>query len=233
MLSQDVSINGVDIADKSIIDCCLTFAFYRRSFVSTYEPGIDTADTNGRNLQVAARCEYPRIDLAAQDHRCNVHGIAVGDAAAVDESCAQPQRGRELSGLGSTAMNQYDPDADLVQLDAVTMDIDRRFDCIYSNKVLQHLTRDELRTSLANQAAVLNAGGILFHSFWLGDGEEVFDGLFNAYYTEETLRTLIGDEYEIDDFQTYDEMGEGDSFFVVMRKTKNRENQSLMPRPSD
>ena len=32
------------------------------------------------------------------------------------------------------------PDADLLLLDAATMDTDRRFDGIYSNKVLQHLT---------------------------------------------------------------------------------------------
>ena len=130
--------------------------------------------------------------------------------------------GSDSSAIFVERYRALDAAADLVQLDAVTMDIDRHFDCIYSNKVLQHLTRDELRTSLRNQAAVLNVGGILLHSLWVGEGEDVFSGLLNTYYSEETLRTLIGDEYEIVDFQTYDEMGEGDSFFVVMRKTENR-----------
>ena len=47
-------------------------------------------------------------------------------------------------------------------------------------------------------------------------------GQFVDLLNASTLRTQIGDEYEIVDFQTYDEMGEGDSFFVVMRKTENR-----------
>lgn len=36
------------------------------------------------------------------------------------------------------------PTADLLHLDAVTMQTDRRFDAIYSNKVLYHLTRAQL-----------------------------------------------------------------------------------------
>ena len=40
------------------------------------------------------------------------------------------------------------PDADLLLLDAVTLATERRFDAIYSNKVLHHLSVDELRTSL-------------------------------------------------------------------------------------
>ncbi len=130
--------------------------------------------------------------------------------------------GSDSSALFVERYRELDAEADLVQLDAVTMDIDRHFDCIYSNKVLQHLTRDELRASLANQATVLNAGGILLHSLWIGEGEDVFHGLLNTYYTEGTLRDLIGDEYELVDFQIYDEMGEGDSFFVVMRKTEDK-----------
>ena len=46
--------------------------------------------------------------------------------------------------------------ADLVLLDAVTMDIDRTFDCICSNKVLMHVTTEELAESLRRQASVLN-----------------------------------------------------------------------------
>ena len=48
------------------------------------------------------------------------------------------------------------PGADLVLLDAVTMDIDRSFDCICSNKVLIHLTTEELAESFRRQASVLN-----------------------------------------------------------------------------
>ena len=47
---------------------------------------------------------------------------------------------------------KMDPAADLLLLDAVTMDTDRKFDGIYSNKVLQHLTQQELKRSLHRQS---------------------------------------------------------------------------------
>ena len=59
--------------------------------------------------------------------------------------------------------------ADLLQLDALTMDTDRRFDAIYSNKVLHHLSRTELQQSLLAQAAVLHPEGRgASYSFLLG-----------------------------------------------------------------
>jgi len=42
-------------------------------------------------------------------------------------------------------------DVELLKLDAVTIATDRKFDCIYSNKVLQHLTKEELKKSLKRQ----------------------------------------------------------------------------------
>ena len=57
------------------------------------------------------------------------------------------------------------PDADLLLLDAIRMDTDRTFDCIYSNKVLHHLSRADLETSLHRQKTVLTDGGLLLHSF--------------------------------------------------------------------
>lgn len=38
------------------------------------------------------------------------------------------------------------PDSDLLLLDAVTLETQRSFDCIYSNKVLHHLTDEQLAT---------------------------------------------------------------------------------------
>jgi trans-aconitate methyltransferase len=42
---------------------------------------------------------------------------------------------------------QY-PNADVLQLDARSLRLNRRFDCIYSNKVLIHLTKKECHKSL-------------------------------------------------------------------------------------
>ena len=113
---------------------------------------------------------------------------------------------------------QKNPDADLLSLNAVTMEIDRQFDCIYSNKVLHHLTREELKTSLQKQAHVLNKHGILLHSFWAGDKEESHVGLRFVYYTKKELRKLIGDEYEVLEAKEYTEMGKNDSIYLILRK---------------
>ena len=97
------------------------------------------------------------------------------------------------------------------------MDLDKKFDCIYSNKVLHHLARKELIESLEMQSKVLNSNGILFHTFWYGDKEEEFSGLRFVYYTEETFRKIVGNEYEILDLKKYSEMEKDDSLYAVLR----------------
>jgi trans-aconitate methyltransferase len=110
------------------------------------------------------------------------------------------------------------PDADLLLLDAATMDTDRHFDCIYSNKVLYHLSKKQLKESFHAQAQRLTSGGLLFHTFWYGDHEESQSGLQMVYYTHETITQLIGDEFEELAFQLYAEMEEDDSFYLMLRK---------------
>ena len=113
---------------------------------------------------------------------------------------------------------QAHPDADLLQIDAAVLDTERHFDAIYSNKVLHHLTKTQLKSSFRQQAQLLNNAGILLHSFWYGDKEEAFSGLRFVYYTEQTLGEMLGDGYEILEIQRYAEMEEGDSFYVVLKK---------------
>ncbi|MFC1923174.1 class I SAM-dependent methyltransferase [Chloroflexota bacterium] len=112
------------------------------------------------------------------------------------------------------------PDADLVLLDVVMMDIDRKFDCVYSNKVLHHLTKEQLEKSIINQAGVLNRGGILFHTFWYGDKEEEHSGLRFIYYTEDKFSELVGIEFEIVESVKYAEFEEEDSVYFVLRKKR-------------
>ncbi|MEM7031884.1 MAG: class I SAM-dependent methyltransferase [Chloroflexota bacterium] len=127
--------------------------------------------------------------------------------------------GSDSSTLFVERYRQIDPQADVVTLDAVTMDIDRQFDAIYSNKVLYHLTKADFKQSLMAQAQVLNEKGILFHALWYGDEEADYHGVHSVYYTEETLQDAIGDSYEILEFTRYTEMEEDDSFYVVLRRT--------------
>jgi hypothetical protein len=63
----------------------------------------------------------------------------------------------------------------------------------------------------------LNPGGILFHTFWHGATEEEYNGLRFTYYTRETLTEVFGDQFEILNFEKYDEMAEDDSFYVVLK----------------
>jgi cyclopropane fatty-acyl-phospholipid synthase-like methyltransferase len=107
--------------------------------------------------------------------------------------------------------------ADLLLLDAATLDTDRRFDGIYSNKVLIHLSEDELQQSFLRQEDVLNPQGILFHSFWHGDKEEFFHGLRFRYYTEEKLLGIVELRFEVVAMERYTEMEDDDSIYLVLR----------------
>jgi trans-aconitate methyltransferase len=111
------------------------------------------------------------------------------------------------------------PDADLLRLDAVTLETDRRFDALYSNKVLHHLTRPRMLASLARQRDLLTERGLAMHSFWHGeeDGEE-HEGLLFTHYTEAQLEEAFGSGYEVLEMKRYEEMNEDDSVYVVAKK---------------
>jgi len=108
--------------------------------------------------------------------------------------------------------------ADLMLLDALTLDTDRRFDCIYSSKVLIHLTREELSRSLARQHDILNDRGLLLHSFWHGSKEEDYEGVHILYHTERDLTAPLGPSFEILDIGRHAKMTKDDSVYVLARK---------------
>jgi SAM-dependent methyltransferase len=110
------------------------------------------------------------------------------------------------------------PGADLLLLDAVTLDTQRTFDAIYSNKVLMHLARDELRASLRRQAEVLHDGGLLLHSFWYGDQVEEFSGLRFIQYTVVSFAQVVGPELEMVEAERYTEMEQDDSIYFLIVK---------------
>jgi len=110
------------------------------------------------------------------------------------------------------------PNADLIVLDAVTLDTDRRFDAIFSNKVLQHLTTDDASRSLDAQHRILVPGGIAFHTLWYGEALEEHHGLRFQQYTEETFGGLLDSHFELIDATRYAEESEGDSLRVVLKR---------------
>lgn len=109
------------------------------------------------------------------------------------------------------------PDAKAITLDAVSMNVDKQFDCIYSNKALIHLSQAELIISLENQKKVLTPDGLIFHTFWLGKDSAEFNGLFFQYYSVDEIKTLFEKEYTVLRVESYSEMEKNDSCFIVCK----------------
>ena len=126
--------------------------------------------------------------------------------------------GSDSSQIFLDIYKKKNPKTDLLKIDAVTLDTNRTFDCIYSNKVLHHLTRDEFKKSIQRQAKILTPNGIVFHSFWKGDKDENYDGLLFTRYEIDGLKEIIGDIFDILTINVYTEMEKDDSIYVVLSK---------------
>jgi len=110
------------------------------------------------------------------------------------------------------------PDGKFLELDAITLATDESFDGIYSNKVLHHLKDKELLASIKRQHELLNPGGIICHSFWKGEGSEIFKGLYVNYHNEQILRDLIGEKFKVLVLENYAEFENDDSILLLGRK---------------
>lgn len=110
------------------------------------------------------------------------------------------------------------PNGEFLELDAITLKTDKPFDGIYSNKVLHHLKDEELEQSVKRQSDILNPGGILCHSFWKGEGSEVFKGLFVNYHDENKLRNFFDPLFEIISITSYKEFDNDDSLLLLGRR---------------
>ena len=126
--------------------------------------------------------------------------------------------GSDNSNLFVERYRKANPEADLMLLDAVTLETDRRFDCLFSNKVLHHLQRADLKISIPRQAELLEDGGLLAHAFWYGDKIEEHGGLHFQYYQESDLQEIFGEHFDVVMMERYEELDPGDSIFSILRK---------------
>jgi hypothetical protein len=126
--------------------------------------------------------------------------------------------GSDFSKLLLSVFQKSHPEIDLINLDPIELKTDRKFNCIYSNKVLHQMEGNELKVSFCNQLKILNDDGIVFHSFWNGNEEEDHHGLKWIYYTEDTLTKLIPADFKLIDLDTYKERIDHDSMYVVLKK---------------
>lgn len=127
--------------------------------------------------------------------------------------------------IGSDNSNQFlnhlineNPNGEFLDLDAITLNTDKKFDGIYSNKVFQHLKDNELSDSIKRQAEILKTNGIICHSLWKGEGSEIFNGLFVNYHEEESLKEVFSAYFEILSTETYKEFEDNDSILLIARK---------------
>ena len=110
------------------------------------------------------------------------------------------------------------PKGEFIEMDAITLKTDKCYDGIYSNKVLHHLTNDELINSVKRQYEVLNSNGIICHSFWKGEGSEIFKGLFVNYHNEVGIKEFFKNYFEILSIQNYKEFEDDDSLLLIGMK---------------
>jgi cyclopropane fatty-acyl-phospholipid synthase-like methyltransferase len=115
-------------------------------------------------------------------------------------------------------LKAHNPQGKFLSLDATTLQTSAKYSGIYSNKVLHHLTDESLTSSVTRQSEVLIEGGIICHSFWKGEGSEIFKGLFVNYHTDQTLRDFFSDFFDILLLDHYAEFEEGDSILIIAKK---------------
>lgn len=110
------------------------------------------------------------------------------------------------------------PSGNFLELDAATLKTDQKFEGVYSNKVMHHLKDDELKNSIKRQSEILDANGIICHSFWKGEGFEVFKGLFVNYHDQISLKKYFDEFFEIQLIEDYQEFDENDSVLLIAKK---------------
>jgi trans-aconitate methyltransferase len=126
--------------------------------------------------------------------------------------------GSDNSPLFVSHLRKKNPGGMFIELDAITLDTNMKFEGIYSNKVLHHLRDSELVESINRQYELLKPAGIICHSFWKGEGSEVFKGMFVNYQSKETLTKIFEDYFEIVSIEYYKEFEESDSLLLIGRK---------------
>jgi trans-aconitate methyltransferase len=115
-------------------------------------------------------------------------------------------------------LKSENPHGEFLELDACTLKTKLKFDGIYSNKVLHHLTDQELLNSIQRQHEILIPQGIICHSFWNGEGSEDFKEMFVNYHNETELRTIFDKNFEIQLLEPYKEFEKNDSILLIARK---------------
>ena len=128
--------------------------------------------------------------------------------------------GSDYSAAFLKILADQNPAFALLELDAVTLETDQTFNAVYSNKVLHHLSADQLRRSFARQREIVKDGARLaFHSFWKGEGVQEIKGMKFHYFEPRNVIDLLGAGWEVVAHDVYEELEPDDSFWLLLRAT--------------
>ncbi len=109
------------------------------------------------------------------------------------------------------------PKGRFVELDAVSLQTDEKFDVIYSNKVMHHLTDDDLLQSVERQSKMLHDDGVVCHSFWKGEGSEMFKGMNVNYHNLDELKSMFASKFKVLLVEDYKEFEDNDSIVLIAK----------------
>lgn len=123
--------------------------------------------------------------------------------------------GSDVSEVFIQHLNATFPGNEFLLLDAITLKTQQKFNGIYANKVLHHLTDEELEMSLKKQADILLPGGVVMHSYWLGEGTEDFKGMFVNYHDKQYLQELYSKQFKVLEMECYQEFERDDSIYII------------------
>lgn len=130
--------------------------------------------------------------------------------------------GSDFSPVFVSDFRREHPEIPVYELNAVDFSLNKKFDCIYSNKVLYHLSAVDFQKSLQIQAEHLSENGIIFLTLWLREfREKVYEeDLRFTYYTEKDIENLLPKNLQIEKMTRYAEMEADDSIAVILRRTR-------------
>lgn len=163
-------------------------------------------------------------DALAEQLPSNSTLLELGSGAGLDIEYLKSNyavTGSDLSDEFLKVCKKKYPDIPFLKIDALNLDLKSKFNCIYSNKVLHHLTEDELKLSLKQQAESLYENGLIAHSFWLGEENMIMNELLFTYYREENLLDIISNSFTVLTTLKYEEFKPNDSMFVIARLKDN------------
>jgi len=149
---------------------------------------------------------------------CTVLELGMGPGKDLDMLAREYEvTGSDLSGIFLDLYRKSHKDADLLLLDAVTIETDREFQGIYSNKVLHHLTKEELARSFLRQREVMEVHGIALHSFWKGSEVERYGEMLAVQHESGDLIELLPDSFRVLELSVYTEMDPDDSLCLILQ----------------